>query len=233
MEFIRTFFKDLVRILTEPVQFFRNRFPEMNLVQCLAFGVLVEWLVACLAWLTRVVKRETLFDSLQRIREQFSALPFWKNIPDTIWNQAGDAGPSPASTVVMEIGTLIVVPFQALVNFSVSGIVLLLGAMIFVPKQTGSERDPLDLPLFMRLSAVCAAPGLVGSILGFLPLNLGPVFGWIYHLAILMIGIGIRNRISYLRAGGIIFLPSILMMMLFGCVIGAIILALVKLSGAA
>jgi hypothetical protein len=91
----------------------------------------------------------------------------------------------------------------------------------------------MDLSIFIRLAAISAAPTLVGAILGFLPLNLGSAIGWIYHIAILIIGIGLRYRISYLRAGGIIFLPGIILTLILGCFIGFAALVLAKLSGMA
>ena len=233
MEFFRNFFKDLIQVLTEPVRFFRDRLPSISFAQALAFGILVNWLAGILEWLTRIVKHETLWDSVKRIQDQFSTLPIFKDVPETIWNQAGNVASPVSSPMALEVGALIVAPFQALANFCVSGLVLYVGGMIFIPKETASERDPMDLSIFIRLAAISAAPTLVGAILGFLPLNLGSAIGWIYHIAILIIGIGLRYRISYLRAGGIIFLPGIILTLILGCFIGFAALVLAKLSGMA
>jgi hypothetical protein len=233
MEFFRTFLKDLIQILTEPVRFYRERFFALSFAQALAFGVLVNWLASILEWLTRIVKHETLWDSVKRIQNQFSTLPIFKDVPETIWNQAGNSATPVSSPFALELGALIISPFQSLATFCVSGLFLFLGAMLFVPKESGSERDPLEVSIFIRLAAVSAAPALVGSILGFLPLNLGGAIGWIYHVAILIIGIGLRFRISYLRAGGIIFLPGIVLVLLLSCFVGMAFLALAKLSGMA
>ncbi len=222
MDFLRSFFKDLVHVLTEPTRFYKERLPSIGFAQALAFGILVKWLAAILEWLTRVVKHETLLDSVKRIQESFSSLPLFKDVPESIWNQAGTAASPVSSPFALEIGALIVTPFQAVASFCVSGLVLYLGGLILIPKEPHSGRDPVDLSLFIRLLAVSSAPSLVAAILGFLPLNLGAAIGWIYHIAILIIGIGIRYRISYFRAGGIVFLPGLLLMIVFGCVLGVL-----------
>ena len=222
MDFLRSFFKDLIQVLTEPKRFFKERLPSLGFAHALAFGILVKWLAAILEWLTRVVKHETLLDSVKRIQERFSSLPIFKDVPESIWNQAGTAASPVSSPVALEVGALIVTPFQAVASFCVSGLVLYLGGLILVPKDSHSGRDPVDLSLFIRVLAFASAPSLVGAILGFLPLNLGSAIGWIYHIALLIIGIGIRYRISYLRAGGIVFLPGLFIMIVFGCILGVL-----------
>jgi len=132
----------------------------------------------------------------------------------------------------MEVGALIISPFQSLASFCISGLFLFLGGMLLIPKSEGQDRDRLDLSLFIGLSALTSAPTLVGSILGFLPLNLGGAIGWVYHIAILIIGISTRFKVSSLRAGGIVFLPGISLILCFACIIGLFAGVIAKLFGA-
>jgi len=228
MEFIRTFFRDTSLILTEPRRFFRERFPTIGFSQALAFGITAQWLASILEWLTRIVKHETLFDGINRIRESFTSLPFLKDIPDTIWNQAAPQA-APQSAWLVEVGALIVSPLQSLFMFCVSGMIFFIGGLILISKTPAPERDSPEPSNFIRLSAVSAAPALVGSILGFLPLNLGGFIGWVFHIVVLTLGISSRYRVSLFRACGVIFLPGLLVLLAFGCFLALIALGLAAL----
>ncbi|NDF13877.1 hypothetical protein EB061_00950 [bacterium] len=219
MEFFRSFFSDLILILTEPKFFFRERYPHLRPAHALAFGVTSSWLAALLAWVTRVIKHETLLDGLHRIQEKLSTLPLWRELPQTLWQQEGAAG-LPAAWKA-EIFAVILTPFQSLAQFLLYGVLYYLGALILIPpplRESGS--DKVGAGPFIRLCAVSAAPGVVGAILGFLPFSLGALIGWIYGVAILMIGISVRYHVSSMRALAVILIPGFAGMITIGCVLG-------------
>jgi hypothetical protein len=221
MDFFSDFFKDLILILTEPKFFFRERYPKMRSAQALAFGVMASWLAAFLNWITRVIKHETLFDGLNRIHEKLSTLPFWRDLPDTIWQQSSPAG-IPAAWKA-EIAAIILTPFQALSQFLIYGVLYFLGAWVLI-RPTSEER--IGAAPFIRLCAVSSAPTVIGAILGFLPFGLGALVGWIYGIAILTIGISVRYRISSIRALGVILIPGVTGMIAIGCFLGLLVVAL-------
>jgi hypothetical protein len=220
MEFFSTFFKDLVLILTEPRAYFRQRYPALRPNEALAFGILASWLAAFLGWITRVIKHETLFDGLNRIHEQLSTLPLWRNLPETIWQQGGPPG-LPAAWKA-EVLAIILTPFQSLIQFCVYGVLYFLGALVLIRPDAREHSDRVSPAALIRLCAVSAAPAVVGSILGFLPLGLGGLIGWIYGIAILTIGISERHRVSSMRALGVILIPGITGMVAIGCFLGVL-----------
>jgi hypothetical protein len=231
MTHIRIYFRDLVQLLTEPKSYFRDRFPELTFSQALTFGVVSNWIAAFLGWLTRTLKHETLLDGMMKMREQLSQLPYWKDLPDTIWQQGQDVHNGPLSSPwAVELLGIFISPFQSLFNFCISGIVIFVGAWVLIPKNEESGQDKLEVSGFIKLIAIASAPSLVGAILGFLPFGLNSLIGFIYTLTILIIGIASRYKVSSLRSAGVILLPGILAMTVLGCLIfglGALIMGLV------
>jgi len=217
MNFLRQYFRDVVLVLTRPRLFFTERYPGLSLSQALTMGILSGWLAALLQWFTRLVKQETLLDSVKRMREQLETLPVWKDIPDSIWQQP--AAPSGIPANLIEFGGIILAPFQSVINFGINALVLMVGVYLLVPKSPSGEQDPREVPDLIRLSAVAATPTLVTAILGFLPFGIGGLTGFIYIVAVLMIGISTRYRVSNARALGTIFIPWCVLIMLCGCLI--------------
>jgi len=208
---IKQFYLDLIHVLTEPRYFFQHRYPEMSLSNALAFGVLVNWIAATLNWITRFVHHETLMDGFIKIKEKLQELPFWKNIPDDFWSQGADrlSARSFFPDWVTEILAILISPFQSLIHFCVYGFILFLGGYLLISKnEENASTDPVVIRSFVKLVCISAAPYLVASILGFLPIGLGTFIGWIYSIAILAIGMMVRFRISGLRALTIMVLPT-------------------------
>jgi hypothetical protein len=225
MEFFKSFFGDLILILTEPKHFFRERYPHLRPAHALAFGVTASWLASLLGWITRVIKHETLLDGLNRVHEKLSTLPFWRELPETLWQQDGAAG-MPAAWKA-EILAVILTPFQSLAQFFLYGVFYYLGALILI-RPAGEDpqvktTDKLGASSFIRLCAISAAPNVVGAILGFLPFSLGGLIGWIYGIAILTIGISVRYRVSSMRALAVILIPGLVGMITIGCILGMLV----------
>ncbi len=217
---VKQFYRDLVMLLTEPRGFFKVRYPEVNLTYALAFGIIVNWIAAFFDWLTRMVKHETLLDGLNRMRHQLEMLPFWKNLPDTIWEQ-NPARDAMFPVWLAEFFGIILSPFQSLVRFCISGFILFLGAYFLIRKKSDLQ-DRIDISAFIKLTAFSSAPYLVASILGFLPLGFGAFIGWVFSIAVLVMGLTTRYRISGLRSVVIIILPGVMAIMAVSCLIGVI-----------
>jgi len=213
---IRQFFRDLVDCLTEPRRFFSERFPKISFTYALAFGLIVYWISAVLGWLTRVVQHQTLLDGLLKMRDQLQQLPFWRSLPADIWAQNPERL-SMFPAWLAEVFGLALNPFGTLLHFVINGLIIWIGAMILVPKD--STRDPVTLANLVKLVALAAVPELVGAILGFLPFGLGMLISNVYAFVLLMIAISIRYRVSYLRSFAIIALPGFLGLMVFGCIV--------------
>ena len=216
------FYRDLVACLTEPKQFFEVRYPKLSMNYVLAFGVLVNWVASMLDWLTRTIRHETLLDGLLKMKDKLQVLPFWKNLPSDIWAQA----PDPSSMFpawLAEVFGVALSPFQSLFHFLIRGLILWIGLYLLLPRDSTAEikdqRDAPELSHAIKLTAICSAPNLVGSILGFLPLSLGTLVAAIYSIALLIIALTTRFKISGLRAFAMMILPGILAMFVFGCIL--------------
>ena len=231
---IHQMYRDVVDCLTEPRWFFTERYPRITFNYALAFGIVVNWMVAFLEWLTRVVRQETLLDGLLRMRDQLRQLPIWKNLPADIWAQNPERT-SMFPAWLAEVFGVALSPFQTLIHFLFSGLLIWIGASLLVPKamtQPQASNDPLnEIPApqsgrdlvnvtnTIKLVALAAVPNLIGAILGFLPLGLGAFIGWIYSFCILILAISIRYRVSYLRSFAIVILPGVIGMIVVSCVV--------------
>lgn len=208
---VKTFYQDVIQILTEPVLFFKSRYPKMKLSHAIAFGIVINWIASLLDWITRAIHHETLLDGLLKMRDKLQQLPFWKSLPDNFWAQSTDTGSSSLFPAwIAEMLSIALSPFQSLIHFAFSGMLYFLGAYFLIsrkPKETG--QDPVILSEFIKLACVCAAPALVTSILGFLPIGLGSLIGWFYSIALLIIGMTTRFQISGLRAVVVLIIPGV------------------------
>jgi hypothetical protein len=232
------FYRDLVQVLTEPRAFITYRYPQTTLTYALVFGVVANWIGAVLEWLTRVVRHESLMDGFTKMRDQLSGLPIWKNLPADIWSQSQPVAASLFPSWLAEMFSVALSPFQSLLHFILRGLIFLLGAYLLVPKvatlPAGGPtdafvpftRDKVDLNHFMKLVAFSAAPNILVAILGFLPMGLNHLIGWIWMICFLVIGLHVRYRVSNARALGVLFLPSILIGMVFTCFLGGILMLL-------
>ena len=219
----RLMYRDVVECLTEPRLFFTDRYPRISFNYALALGILVSWFGAFLDWLTRVIRHETLLDGLLRMRDQLQQLPIWKNLPADIWAQ----NPEKISMFpawLAELFGIVLSPFNSLVHFLVSGILLWIGASILIPKT--EDRDRVTLANTIKLVALTSIPKLFASILGFLPLGLGTLIGAVYAFVIMVLAISIRYQVSKLRSVATIALPGLLGIFIFGCMI-AVLFALI------
>ena len=217
---VRTFSNDLILLLTEPVRFFRDRFPAYSLNRALVFGIVLNWIAAAFEWLTRLIKNESLLDGILRVKRQLETLPFWNQLPDTLWNQRAEPAAIPAW--LAELSGIALSPFQSVLNFTISGISLFVGAWLLIRRKNQGE-DPVEIPVFVRLVAFASAPRLIASWLGFLPVGIGGLIGWIYSAALLILGLKVRFRISGLRSLVLVLLPGILGVLAIGCLIGGVV----------
>jgi hypothetical protein len=228
-------YRDVVDCLTEPRWFFRERYPRITFNYALAFGIIVNWVAAFLEWLTRLIRHETLLDSLLKIRSQLQQLPVWKNLPTDIWAQTPEKT-SLFPAWLAEVFGVALSPFQTLIRFVVSGLILWIGASLLVPKaltQSQAAADPLnEVPVHepslrdfvnitntIKLVALASVPSLIGAILGFLPFGMGGAISWVYSFVILVLAISIRFRVSYLRSFAIVVLPGIVGVVALSCII--------------
>jgi hypothetical protein len=218
MNFLRPYFRDMLLVLTEPRRFFTERYPGLSLSQALTLGILSGWIAALLHGITRLVKQETLLDTIRRMREQLETLPVWRDIPQSIWQQP--AAPRGISANLIEFAGILLAPFESVLQFGIRALVLMVGMYLLVPKASSTDQDTREVPDLIRLTAVAATPTLVTAILGFIPFGLGTLAGFIYSVAVLTIGISTRYRVSNARALGVIFLPSLLVLLLCGCLTG-------------
>ena len=200
----KQFYRDLVECLTEPRRFFGIRYSQISLSYALAFGILINWVAAFFDWLTRIIHHETLLDGLLKMREKLQGLPMWKSLPSDIWAQNPDHT-SLFPAWLAEVFGLALSPFQSLLHFSIDGVSV--------------TRDPPDLAFAIKLTALCAAPNIVGSILGFLPLSLGAFIAGIYTFALTMIALMTRYQVSGLRAFSMIILPGLMAVFAIGCIL--------------
>lgn len=214
-------FLDGVMVLTEPVRFFRERFEELSFNQALAFGLVVSWLSAFLGWLTRALKHESLMDGLIRIKKQLQQLPVWKDLPEDIWAQ-GSQIHSIFPEWAIEGMRVLVDPFYSLFGFVLYGLIFWIGASLIIPGSHPLKKSA-SLARIIKITAISSTSGMVGSILGFLPLSLGPFIGWIYHTILLMIGFSERFEISRLRSLVILFLPMIALILIASCLLGLVV----------
>ncbi len=219
---VRQFYQDLVQLLTLPRSFFEHRYPRVSTYYALAFGIVVNWLAAVLSWMTRIVKHETLFDALNRMRDRLSVLPMWKSLPTDLWPATSDHF-SLFPAWMTELFGITLSPFSTLMGFFFRSAIIFLGVYLLYPKEQLQEpRSPRDRPEYtgvLRITALVAAPNLLASLLGFMPAGLGDFVGGIYTLVILLIALSVRYRVSGLRAFAMVFLPGTLITVLFSCVL--------------
>ncbi|MBC7395803.1 MAG: hypothetical protein H7333_00045 [Bdellovibrionales bacterium] len=218
---VKQFYRDVMDCLTEPRYFFEVRYPQVKLTYALTFGIIVSWIAAFLDWLTRLIRHETLFDGFLRMKEKLHSLPMWKNLPDDFWAQPTEKT-SFFPPWLVELFGIILSPFQSLAGFCVSGVILFIGAYLLIPKNPEPNKDPVDVSHLIKLVAFTSAPHLIASILGFLPLNLGAFIGWIYGLGLIIIALSQRYKISGLRAGGVLVIPSFIGMFVVACFLGVL-----------
>jgi hypothetical protein len=207
-------------VLTEPTLFFKARYPETSFTYAFAFGIIVCWIASFLEWLTRIIRHETLFDSLAKIKESLQELPFWKNVPENFWAQNV---PEPSTVMpawLVEVFGIVLSPFQALLKITFYGMVIFVGAYLLVPKQDHTNRDTIELKHTIRIVAFSVTPALITALLGFLPMGLAGLIGWIYSIVLLVVGLSTRFGVSKARALGVVALPGILSFVFVGCIIG-------------
>jgi hypothetical protein len=216
---VRVFLNDLILLLTEPVRFFGDRFPAYSLTRALVFGIVLNWFAAGFEWLTRLVKNESLLDGVLRVKRQLETLPFWNQLPDTLWNQK--AAPAAIPAWLAELSGIALSPFQSVLQFTISGISLFVGGWLLIRRRNQGE-DPVEIPVFVKLVAFSSAPRLIASWLGFLPVGIGGFIGWIYSAALLILGLKTRFRISGLRSLVLIMLPGMIGVVAIGCLVGGL-----------
>lgn len=212
---VRSLAKDAVGILTEPNEFFKNRFPQLSFNQAFALGLATSWLAAMLEWLTRSVKKESLLESFHQIQKQLKDLPFWKDLPDDIWAQSGDGVKTFFPEWILEGMKVMLTPFHTAFSIYFSAL-LFWGAALILVQRSNPTRSSVTIKEFSKITAVAASASLVSAVLGFLPFGLGNFFGWIYHIALLTIGFSARYQISRLRSVCLVFLPSFAMAIILG-----------------
>ena len=217
----KQFYRDVVMVLTEPTLFFEKRFPETSFTYAMLFAITVNFIAAFVGWLTRLIRHETLFDSLIKMREKLQDLPYWKNIPDNFWAQ-GAPEPSGLPEWSFEVMGIIISPFQIALHVAFFGILILLGCFMLVPKTVEDSKDPIELKTTMKILAFVSAPLILTSMLGFLPMSLAAIINFFYALVLTAVGLSIRFRVSMPRAFGIILLPEFIGFGIFGCFIGVI-----------
>lgn len=216
--FIRQYGLDFVQLLTEPKHFFEVRFPQLSTTQALAFGLISVWIGAVLDWLTRLVRHETLMDGFRKIQDTLSQLPFWKNLPADIWSQ-GVNSPSSMPIWMSELIGISLIPFGSLIGFLLKAASLWLGVYLLLPNRDArknAHQDELSYVLVLKIIAIVAATEILGSILTFLPMNLGKLVAVIYAFALTVIALRTRFVVSGLRATAMIFLPTIISIVALG-----------------
>ncbi len=218
---IKQFYQDAVKVLTEPVSFFNERFEAMSFNYALVFGLVLSWIAAFLDWITRAVKNESLLDGFLKIKNQLHQLPIWKDLPADIWAQGENI-----NTVMPVWGLeglrMLINPFHSLFSMFSYGVIFWLGAVLLVTKDNPTKNS-VTITNVIKITAIAASSSIVGSVLGFLPLSLGSFLGWIYHAALLCIGFSERFQISRLRGLGIVFLPTIVTIIAASCLLGVIV----------
>ncbi len=219
---VKQFYRDVMDCLTEPRHFFEVRYPQVGLTYALTFGIIVSWIAALLDWLTRIIRHETLYDGFLKMREKLQGLPIWKSLPEDFWAQPTST-PSTFPSWLTDVFGVLLSPFQSLAGFCISGVVLFLGAYLLIPKKTEAKQDPVDITHLIKIVAFTSAPHLIASVLGFLPLGMGSLIGWIYGIALVMIALSQRYKISNLRALGIIALPSLVGIFILSCFVGVLL----------
>ena len=218
---MKQFYRDSVMVLTEPTVFFKTRYETMSFNYALAFGLVVSWIAAFLDWITRAIKHETLLDGFLKIKDQLHQLPIWKDLPEDIWSQGNNVKTMMPAWGVEGLGMLIN-PFHSLISYFIYGIIFWLGASILVSKDN-SAKKLVTITNVVKITAISSAASLVGSVLGFLPIGIGSLIGWIFHTMILAIGFSESFNISRLRSLTVIFLPTILGIIFFSCLLGVVV----------
>ena len=241
--FVRHFYRDLVDSLTEPRRFFAERYPHLSFNYALAFGLTVGWTGEGLKWAVRMINHETLMDGFLKIRDQLMQLPIWKDLPTSMWVQNPTEIQSLFPAWIAEAATVALFPFSFLIKIVISSVALAVGGFFFIGNRSKSHQesqllgggpamvsDPSDLTHWMKLVAATSGPLMLSAILSFLPLGLGNMVGFLYGLAILLIAISIRYRISMLRGFAVLTAPWLALLMIGGCFIaffGAMIFAFI------
>jgi hypothetical protein len=194
----------------------------MKLTDTLVFAVVVSWIASLMEWVVRVLKNETNIGGLNALSQQLDALPIFKALLSP--GMMGDfSAISNYPVWLFEFSAVAVSPFKALIEVIMGGVFVWLAALIFIPKT--ADRDPVDLPSFIRLMAVAStAPKLVGAILGFLPLGLGSFIGAICVFMLQVFGLKIRYHISSLRGTVVLILPGLVVMTLMLALVAAVVL---------
>lgn len=216
---VKQLFSDGYLVLTEPASFFKTRYEKMSFNQSLALGLAATWIAAFLDWVTRAIKHESLMDSLHRIKTQLQSLPIWKDLPEDIWAQGDQASQTFLPAWGMEGLKMLLTPFNSIFLIFINALIFWVAALILVDKSNPTKKS-VTFNELIKITAIAYTSTLVGSILGFLPLSLGSVIGWVYHIALLVIGFSIRFNISRLRGLVLVFLPTIGLIMLASCMLG-------------
>jgi hypothetical protein len=216
---VKQLLQDGYSVLTEPTTFFKTRYEKASFNQSLALGLAATWIAAFLDWVTRSIKHESLMDSFHRIKSQLKSLPIWKDLPDDIWAQGDQASQNFLPTWGMEGLKMLLTPFNSIFLIFINALIFWAAALILVDKNNPARKS-VTLNELIKITAIAYTSALVGSIFGFLPLSLGSMIGWVYHIALLVIGFSIRFNISRLRGLVMVFLPTIALIMIAGCFIG-------------
>ncbi len=226
---LKKFFQDTLELLTEPTRFFSGRFNDFTLNQALVFCVLIHWLSSFLEWMTRVVKHESLLDGFVKIREQLETIDLWKGIAPQILPGSSSLSHVPSWT--MELASVAIDPFRTLIGLVMSTFAIWVGATLLIQKK--EDQDPVSFSNLLKMIAfTSSAPHLVGSLLGFLPLNLGTFIGILYVVIVEMVALSVRYKISKLRAFAVTTLPSLVITGLGMCFVGVLIALFLGIVGA-
>jgi hypothetical protein len=218
---LRQMYRDAVSVLTDPSEFYSNRFETLTRNHAIALGLVVSWLAAFADWIVRALKHESLMNEIKKIQNQLQGLPIWKDIPESIWNQ-GEIMQSFLPEWVMEGLRMLLNPFHNLFMYYTSGFVFWLGASLLVQKNNPFRKN-VHYQNLVKIAAISSVSSIVGGILGFLPAGLGGFVGWIYHVVLLMTGFSVQFNISKLRSLSVIFLPSLIGFMMALLIIGLVV----------
>ena len=217
---IHQYYRDLLDCLTNPNQFFRERYPKISLSYALAFGIVTLWITNLFEWLTRAVRHETLLEGFTRMRDRLHGLPLWRNLPENFWAQGQESSSGGAYPAwVPEMFRLALSPFQSLFHFCIMGFLLFIGAWILIRARDDGKQDQITAGNFIKLYSLTSAPWLIGAFLTFLPFGFGSFLGWVYCVVLLLIALQIRYQVSTLRAIVVLILPGFLLTVIAGALL--------------
>lgn len=192
LSLFQRYFRLCKSVLLEPTDFFRNKYPKLDVEEALTFGLVTLWLSAFVSFIwdamNQVFMAHFLESWMQEVLIQDESTSFFDY---------------DGKSFLFSAGSLLLNPFLSLIGLGISAFFLFVLGKVFI---TDRRAEDVNMRSVLKVLAVASTGAWFGVV---------PFFGGIlsYLVVSLLTVIGMREsfHISTRRSAVIVFLPQALL----------------------